>query len=225
MFIRPVLRLYLIINIHKITGGPFQENGYIINAEDCNNCIIIDPGDNPESFVTKMDENGLNPLAIVNTHGHIDHIHAVQPLKDHFSIPFYIHENEKMYLEHYPESCRTYGMTPNKKPEVDFWLSSETALKIGEYNFDVIFTPGHTPGGLCFKISNDIFTGDTLFSGSIGRTDFPGGDYSTLMKSLIKLINVVPGDTHVHSGHGPSTTIATEIKNNPFLIELRNESN
>lgn len=221
MFIGPILRLHLIIKIHKITSGPFQENGYIIHGEDSKNCILIDPGDNPELYIRKIEEFNLTPLAIINTHGHIDHIHAVQPLKDHFSIPFYIHENEKMFLEHYPNSCLTYGMIPNQKLEVDYWLTDETDLKVGEYTLKIVFTPGHTPGGLCYQINGNIFTGDTLFKGSIGRTDFPGGDYGILMESLQKLINEIPGETRVHSGHGLSTTIAEEVNSNPFLVDLK----
>ena len=211
----------MIINFHKITAGPFQENGYIIYGSKSKYCFIIDPGDNPSSYIDKIEENGLNLLAIINTHGHIDHIHAIQPIKDHFSIPFYIHEKEKMYLDHYPKGCLMYGMVPNKKPEVDHWLSDETNLEIGEYKLKLIHTPGHTTGGICYQINGDIFTGDTLFKGSIGRTDFPGGDYTTIMNSLKKLINEVPGETRVHSGHGFSTTINEEIKSNPFLIDIK----
>lgn len=220
MFIRPIFRLHLILKIHKITTGPFQENGYIIHAENSSNCVIIDPGDNPNLFINTIEEKNLKPLAIINTHGHIDHIHAIQPIKEHFSIPFYIHQNEKMYIDHYPNACIAYGMTPNKKPVVDHWLNNEKDLQIGEFKFEVIHTPGHTTGGVCFKINGDMFTGDTLFKGSIGRTDFPGGDYGTLMNSLLKLTNEIPGETRIHSGHGPSTTMQEEIASNPFLAEL-----
>jgi glyoxylase-like metal-dependent hydrolase (beta-lactamase superfamily II) len=210
----------LIINIHKITAGPFQENGYIVHSDDNVNCIIIDPGDNPEWYIKEIENNNLNPIAILNTHGHVDHIHAVQPLKDHYSVPFYIHKNEKMIIDHYPQGCLMYGMTPNERPVVDCWLINENSITIGDYNLEIINTPGHTPGGVCYKINGDIFTGDTLFKNSIGRTDFPGGDYNTLMDSLKLLIEKVPGNTRVHSGHGSSTIIENEILSNPFLIEL-----
>ncbi len=210
----------MIINFHKITAGPFQENGYIVHSDDNLNCIIIDPGDSPELYIKEIENNKLNPIAILNTHGHIDHVHAVQPLKEHFSIPFYIHTNEKMILDHYPQGCLMYGMTPNEKPIVDNWLTNENNLTVGDYNLKVIHTPGHTPGGVCYQLNGDIFTGDTLFKGSIGRTDFPGGDYNTLMDSLKLLIEKVPGNTRVHSGHGYSTTIENEVLSNPFLMEL-----
>jgi glyoxylase-like metal-dependent hydrolase (beta-lactamase superfamily II) len=208
------------INIHKITAGPFQENGYIVHSDDNLECIIIDPGDNPELYIKEIEKNDLNPIAILNTHGHIDHIHAVQPLKDHFSIPFYIHTNEKIIIDHYPQGCLMYGITPNEKPIVDNWLINENSVAIGDYNLEIINTPGHTPGGVCYQLNSDIFTGDTLFKGSIGRTDFPGGDYNTLMDSLKLLIKKVPGNVRVHSGHGSSTIIENEVLSNPFLMEL-----
>jgi len=220
VFVRPILRLHLIIKIHKITTGPFQENGYIVHDKNSKNCFIIDPGDSPTSYINKIEEYKLKPIAIINTHGHIDHIHGIQPIKEHFSIPFYIHENEKIIIDHYPNGCLMYGMAPNKKPEVDRWLADETEIEIGEYKIGIINTPGHTPGGICIKINNDIFTGDTLFKGSIGRTDFPGGDYETLMNSLKKLISEISGETTVHSGHGFSTTIEEEKNSNPFLLGL-----
>jgi len=221
VFVRPFLRLYLKINIHKITAGPFQENGYIVHKEDSANCIIIDPGDMAESYINKIDKNNLNPVGILNTHGHIDHIHAVQPIKNHYSIPFYIHSNEKMMIDHYPQGCLMYGMIPNEKPIVDNWLTDESSLTIGDLNIKIIHTPGHTPGGVCYQLNGDLFTGDTLFQGSIGRTDFPGGSYNTLMDSLKLLIEKVPGNTKVHSGHGFSTTIENEILSNPFLVDLQ----
>ncbi len=208
------------IKIHKITAGPFQENGYIVHSDDNLDCFIIDPGDNPKLYIKEIEKNDLNPIAILNTHGHIDHVHAVQPLKDYFSIPFYIHKNEKMVVDHYPQGCLIYGITPNEKPIVDNWLTNENNLTIGAYNLKVIHTPGHTPGGVCYQLNSDIFTGDTLFKGSIGRTDFPGGDYNALMSSLKLLIEKIQGDTLVHSGHGSSTTIEDEIATNPFLMDL-----
>lgn len=210
----------MIYIIHRITAGPFQENGYIIHPNNKKDCIIIDPGDSPQDYINKIQNLALNPIAILNTHGHIDHIHAIQPIKEQFLIPFYIHENEKMYIDHYSQGCLMYGMVPNKKPEVDVWLNKEGKINIGEFEIDLIFTPGHTTGGSCFLFEDDLFTGDTLFAGSIGRTDFPGGDYGTLMHSIKRLIDKVKPGTTVHSGHGPSTTIEQEIISNPFLADL-----
>jgi len=209
------------INIHKITAGPFQENGYIVHSERSSECILIDPGDSPELYIKEIDNNNLKPIGILNTHGHIDHVHAVQPLKDHYSIPFYLHKKDTMLLrDHYQEICLMYGMVPGKTPEVDVELNNESEVLMGEYIIKILHTPGHTPGGLCYQINGDIFTGDTLFKGSIGRTDLPGGNYNTLMDSLKLLIEDVPGNTKVHSGHGYSTTMKDEVLSNPFLINI-----
>ena len=209
------------INIHKITAGPFQENGYIVHSERSSDCILIDPGDSPELYIKEIDNNNLKPIGILNTHGHIDHVHAVQPLKDHYSIPFYLHNKDTMLLrDHYREICLMYGMVPGKTPEVDVELNNESEVLMGEYIIKILHTPGHTPGGLCYQINGDIFTGDTLFKGSIGRTDLPGGNYNTLMDSLKLLIEDVPGNTKVHSGHGYSTTMKDEVLSNPFLINI-----
>ena len=209
------------IYFHKITAGPFQENGYIVYNDKNKECFIIDPGDAPNNYIKTIKDNDLIPVGIVNTHGHIDHVHAVQPLKDHFLIPFYIHQNEKMYVDHYPEGCLMYGMTPNKKPEVDYWISDSENISIGEFMIKIVQTPGHTLGGICLQLNGDIFTGDTLFKGSIGRTDLPGGNYTTLMDSLKNIIEQVDGDTKVHPGHGYSTTINDEMQTNPFLNGLK----
>ena len=205
------------IQFHKITAGPFQENGYLIHGENDKKCFIIDPGDSPQLYIQKIEDNGLTPIAILNTHGHIDHVHAVQPLKDHYKIPFYISKNDEFIIDHYPQGCLMYGIAPNKKPVIDYRIGSENELIVGGYNIQLIHTPGHTPGGICYQFNGDIFTGDTVFKGSIGRTDFPGGDYNALMDSLKKLINEVPGNTKVHSGHGFCTTMENEVDSNPFL--------
>ena len=205
---------------HKITAGPFQENGYIVKHSDEAVCIIVDPGFSPDLYIKKIEENNLKPVAILNTHGHLDHIHAVQPLKDYFKIPFYIHSNEKIILDHYPQSCVRYGFAPNQIPHVDCWIDDTNNLSIDKFNIKIVQTPGHTPGGICIQINKDLFTGDTLFKGSIGRTDLPGGDYNLLMESIGKLISQIPRETAVHPGHGLSSTIDFEIASNPFLQGL-----
>ncbi len=125
-----------------------------------------------------------------------------------------------MIVDQYHQGCTLYGITPNGKPVAEYWLNKEHSVTIGDYNLEIINTSGHTPGGICYKLNGDIFTGDTLFKGSIGRTDLPGGNYNSLMKSLKLLIEKVPAKTRVHSGHGSSTTIQNEILSNPFLMKI-----
>ena len=138
-------------------------------------------------------------------------------IKEEYSIPFYLNKNEKQILEHYPEMCRMFGINPNKIPTVDHWISGDGEMKIDDFNITYLETPGHTPGGTTYMIDGHCFCGDTLFSGSIGRTDFPGGNFTTLMNSLEKLKDELNHDWVIHPGHGPKTSMRYELKHNPFL--------
>jgi len=161
----------------------------------------------------------------LNTHAHLDHVGAVTELKKEFNIPFYLHSEEKLILEYFTEHRRLFGLSQESVPEVDIWFKHETQLKIGEFYFELIPVPGHTPGGTCLKISNHIFVGDTLFKGSIGRTDLPGGNSLMLQESLKKLMDNYAPDMIIHAGHGPDTRLGYEIKENPFLIAIKNKLN
>lgn len=180
----------------------------------------MDPGDEPETYISKIHEKDLIPLAILNTHAHLDHIGAVSVLMDEYKIPFYLHEEEEMVLNHYEESCALYGIQHGKKPEVTQWVDGEDPIIISGFDFQVLHTPGHTPGCICISIQGHIFTGDTLFNGSVGRTDLPGGHWPTLVKSLQKIIQFYPEDARIYPGHGPGSTLGYERRQNPFLIQL-----
>ena len=211
--------------IKTIVTGPFQENSYLLIDNLSNKCVLIDPGDEAQKIINYINENHIIPIAIINTHAHLDHIGAISEIKAEYSIPFYLHTEEKPILDSYLISCRMFGVKPAQSPSVDVWLNAIGELLIGPFKFLIIETPGHTPGGCSFLIDDVIFVGDTLFQGSIGRTDLPGGDRKILDKSLIKLINKLNPKTAVYSGHGPSTSIGFEKINNPFLIQLQNNFN
>ena len=136
-----------------------------------------------------------------------------------------LYPNEEIVLDTYEESCEMFGIESNSKPEVDIWFDSECELIIDNFRFNTINTPGHTPGGTCLQVENHIFVGDTIFRGSIGRTDLPGGNSSLLQTSLIHLINSINHNYIVHSGHGPDTTLKHELNENPFLISLKDKLN
>ena len=146
-------------------------------------------------------------------------------LKEKYNIPFYLHRNESVILDTYEVSCGLFGLEPKPKPEVDIWFDTELELNIHQFKFKTINTPGHTPGGTCFAVKNHIFVGDTIFRGSIGRTDLPGGNSSLLQKSLIHLMNSIDHNFILHSGHGPDTTFNNELNKNPFLIPLKDKLN
>jgi len=214
----------LITHVHRIVTGPFQENSFVVRQDDSTSCLIIDPGDDSEKFVQYFDEHGLTPLAIINTHAHLDHIGAVFDLKSIYSIPFFLHSKEKPILDGYESDCALFGLQPKGIPSVDTWFDG-TSVEIEAFEIQMIETPGHTPGGTCLVIGNHVFTGDTIFAGSIGRTDLPGGDWDTLNNSLVKAMNDIPHDYILHPGHGPDTTLVNEMKQNPFLIPLLNRVN
>ena len=203
--------------VEKIVTGPFQENTFVVRSVESNQTLIIDPGDDEVRIIEFIRSKKLIPLAILNTHAHLDHIGAVSKLKESFNIPFYLHEEEKMILDHYEESCEMFGLLPKQKPKVDKWLKNHKSLTIKDFKVKIINTPGHTPGGVCYEIDNHIFVGDTIFKGSVGRTDLPGGNWDNLKKSLFQLIDTVNHEKIVHSGHGDDTTLKHELVSNPFL--------
>ena len=213
------------LNVETVVTGPFQENSFIAWYPDSSDAVLVDPGDDDHLIIQALRDQNLTPIAIVNTHAHMDHIGAVHPLKKKYSIPFYLHKEEKFILDTYEMTCRMFGMSPKKTPNVEYWFEHEGELKVGDFSINTVNTPGHTPGGTCLEIDNHLFVGDTLFRGSVGRTDLPGGDWHTLESSLIHLANSVNHDRIVHSGHGPDTTLGFEIKENPFLIPLKDRLN
>ncbi|MDP6685036.1 MAG: MBL fold metallo-hydrolase [Candidatus Marinimicrobia bacterium] len=205
------------IAVDFITVGPFQENTFILWDKESNSALLVDPGDEPGEIISKIKRLDLDPVGIINTHAHLDHVGAVSKIKEEYSIPFYLNKNEKQILEHYPEMCRMFGINPNKIPTVDHWISGDGEMKIDDFIITYLETPGHTPGGTTYMIDGHCFCGDSLFAGSIGRTDLPGGNFTTLMNSLEKLKDELNHDWVIHPGHGPKTSMRYELKHNPFL--------
>jgi glyoxylase-like metal-dependent hydrolase (beta-lactamase superfamily II) len=215
----------LSIVVKKVTSGPFDENGYLVyNPEDLSG-IFIDPGYDAALYTKIAETVGVTPSAIINTHAHLDHIGAVNDLQEYYQIPFYLHKEEEPIVSRFTEHSTLFGVRLGSEPKVTNWIEDEERIKFGIITVELLFTPGHTPGGTCLIINEHTFVGDTLFMGSVGRVDLPGGSWTILEQSLIKIMNTVPHTNIIHSGHGPETTLTEEIKSNPFLIPLLDRVN
>jgi len=205
--------------VETITNGPFAENCFLVADPTTKKAIVIDPGDEHERVVKIVEQAAVTVVEIVNTHGHIDHAGSVAPLKRALKVPFAIHPADRPWLENLAASAAMFGLPPKETPDVDRELAHDQALQVGDVTGRVLHTPGHTEGGCClyFPDQKVVFVGDTLFAGSIGRTDLPGGSMSTLMKSIREQLLNLGDDVVVFSGHGPETNIGTERRSNPFL--------
>ena len=211
------------MDIQCITVGAFQVNTYLIRDEVTGQAAIIDTGEGDELVQRLL---ALEPQPdirmILLTHGHLDHAGALVRLQQDYDVPTYLPRLEKPLFETLPQQGDWFGASYLNRPcgRIDHWLDDGDVILLGETKLHFISTPGHTPGQGCFYDERDIFVGDTLFAGSIGRTDLPMGDHSQMLHSLKKLMQL-PGHLRVHSGHGPTTTLEREKLSNPFLTQLR----
>ena len=208
------------IHIQHFTFNAFQERGFAVWDND-GFCAFIDPGFSTsaerEQITGLVAQKGLKPVCIMLTHAHIDHVYGVAELALIYNIPIYMHEKEKFTLDVCnPFLCRAFGLPMPESFEAD----AVPCIQVGSLNFEVLETPGHSAGGVCFleRTEKVLFSGDTLFAGAIGRTDHPGGDYDILMKSIFEKLMCLDGDITVTPGHGPDTSIADERMTNPFLL-------
>lgn len=210
------------INIKHFTFNPFQENTYLL-INDNKQCFIIDPGMYGEqeatAFIKYIDHEGLQPLAIINTHAHIDHIFGVNTVIERYNIPFGIHKKDLPVLENAETAANMFGFDFQQPPQPDFFISEHEQIMLGNEAIEVRFTPGHSPGSVVFycKAGGFVVGGDVLFAGSVGRTDLPGGSFPILYDSIKEQLFTLPPETIVYPGHGPSTTIGEEQAHNPFL--------
>lgn len=211
--------------IQKLTVSPLQENCYVIGDDASREGIVIDPGDEPRRIVQAVERLGLTVKKIVNTHGHVDHIAAAEDVKEALGATLHLHPGDEMYLPNTVENAHLFGLGAGRIPRIDSFLSDGMQIPLGTLTLSVHHCPGHSPGHCLLRVDDDVFCGDLVFAGSIGRTDLPGGDYGTIVDSLERLILTLADEVRLHPGHGPSTTVAVERKFNPFLQGLRPREN
>ncbi|UCD18398.1 MAG: MBL fold metallo-hydrolase [Candidatus Zixiibacteriota bacterium] len=205
------------MTIETIIVGPFEVNCYLVYNEEDSSGVIIDPGDEEERIMDRIVKNGIKPAAILLTHGHGDHIAAVEPLKEHYRLPLYIGKGDEQMLTSPSGNISAMFGYEIVCPPADHILQDGDVFRAGSLEFTVLATPGHTRGGICYFAGKNLFCGDTLFNGSIGRTDLPGGNFEQLIGAIERNILTLPDDIFCYPGHGPATTVGAERKSNPFL--------
>ena len=190
-----------------------EANCYLFGDADTREVIIIDPGDSPAEIKKVLAADDLRPVCVVDTHGHIDHIAA----NNAFGLPIWIHVDDGEFLTDNELNLSAYTGIAYKGKGADRLLHDNDTITVGKLVLTVIHTPGHTPGGICLKCEDVLFTGDTLFAGSIGRSDFPYAAEATLLKSIRERLLTLGGDTKIYPGHGEPSTLARELDTNPFI--------
>ncbi len=205
--------------IKRFAVGPLETNAYIVGDESTGQAIVIDPGDEPDRILEVINSEGLKVIAIVCTHAHFDHIGSAGDIKEATGAKILLHNEDLETYELAKDQAALWGYSVEDLPQPDRYLSEGDELKIGNMNLRVMHTPGHSRGSICLYGEGILITGDTIFQGSVGRTDFPGGSMEHLKNSFRRLIEL-PDDTKVFSGHGPETTIGREKVGNFFMSEL-----
>jgi glyoxylase-like metal-dependent hydrolase (beta-lactamase superfamily II) len=213
--------------------APFYKNGFVVGCERTRDAIVIDPGDEVQALVEAVRRHALTVRYILLTHAHVDHITGVGRAKAAFAVPVYLHRDDLPFYEHASQQGLMFGLSVQQPPPVDVFYDA-SAIGFGDHEVHVHHTPGHCPGGVCLEIKKKgeggrgkgeaethLFVGDTLFAGSIGRTDLPGGNYEVLMHSITDVLFPLGDQAIVHPGHGPNTTIGRERTTNPFVLEYR----
>jgi glyoxylase-like metal-dependent hydrolase (beta-lactamase superfamily II) len=215
-----------VIIIETQAVAPFHKNGFVVACPRTREAVIIDPGDEVDGLLEFIAQEDLAITHILLTHAHVDHITGVAAAKQAFDVPVHLHRDDLFLYNAALEQGRLFGIAVTPPSPVDRFYTPGQAIPFGDFEARPHHTPGHCPGGVCLEVARageagrDLFVGDTLFAGAIGRTDLPGGDYATLMGSIRSVLFPFGDDARVYPGHGPDTTIGRERRTNPFLQAL-----
>lgn len=206
--------------VDQLELGPIGTNTYVVRASAAaGEAVVVDPSGDAATIGRALEGVGARCVAILVTHGHFDHIVSLADLADGTGAPVYAPSGERMLLEE-PESFTPPGLVV-RPATADVWLDGGETIDAAGITFSVVAVPGHSPAHLAYFADGHLFSGDVLFAGSVGRTDFPGSDWSTLERSIASLLDAYPSSTVVHPGHGSETTLGAELRSNPFLASLR----
>jgi hydroxyacylglutathione hydrolase len=209
--------------IETRAAAPFFKNGFVIGCEETREGLVIDPGDEVGELLAAVGQHELTIRYILLTHAHLDHITGVAAAKKALGVPVGLHRDDNFLYDGVVQQGQMFGLRVEPQPKVDFFYDGPGPWRFGKYGAWVHHTPGHCPGGVCLAIGRDggaertLIVGDTLFAGSIGRTDLPGGDHQLLLQSIRNVLFAFPDETAVLPGHGEPTTIGREKRTNPFL--------
>ena len=213
--------------IESCAVPPFEKNGYVVACPVTGEAIVIDPGDEVDQLIAIVRRTGVTVRYIMLTHSHLDHISGCNEAKAEWGVPLVLHKDDLFLYERAVQQGIAFGIRMRQQPPIDAWFDQQAHWTFGRCTVDAHHTPGHSPGQVCLQIGQaghpaaDLFVGDTLFAGSIGRTDLPGGDLDTLLRSVREVLFPLGDDCRVYPGHGPETTIGDERRTNPFLSGLR----
>ena len=206
----------MIIEVRAVP--PFYKNGFVLGCERTREAVIVDPGDEVDELLAAVRDHDLQVEHILLTHAHLDHVTGVGTAKAALDAPVYLHKDDLFLYDAIEKQGEMFGFKVHRQPPIDVFYDGST-ITFGDLEVAVHHTPGHCPGGVCLQIDSHLFVGDTLFAGSIGRTDLPGGKYDVLMQSITGVLFPLGDEAIVHPGHGPDTTIARERTSNPFVLE------
>lgn len=203
--------------IRGFAGGAFAQNGYLVSCAGSGKAILVDPGATVGEMLRAAEESGAEIELIVLTHAHLDHVEGLPRAKRATGAPILMHADDQQLYRAVPTQANWFGIEVEGMPPVDRWLVDGDRIRVGDCELEVRHTPGHAPGHVILVGPGAALVGDCVFAGSIGRTDLPGGDFQTLMRSIRQRILDLPDEMVLHSGHGPDTTIGHERATNPFL--------